>query len=186
MLNTKSFLFTLPFLAIACGGTEELGEIAEETSEDALTTVLDNCASGENANARIDPRLGWENLYVREASSINSGCRDTTIVDFNVNQGTIYEFWSTTTFPTANTIGKCNDSYIHMRLLRKNGSSWVEEDSSIVGASWTFDFTHPNLGFCSPPRVESRNWLPLGSQYRVRFRAYRHDGSYSKAIIGVQ
>jgi hypothetical protein len=178
--RTKMFVLASSLAASACGGPEELG-----TTEDELTTIISHCASGEDPNAIINPSLGFENLYVREAANINNSCRDTTIVDFDVPQGQIFEFWSTTTYPTANTVGKCNDSYIHMRLLRRSGSSWVEEDSSYVYADWHFDFTHPNFGYCVPPRVESRNWLPLSNKYRVRARAYRHDGTYSKMIIGL-
>lgn len=189
MFNTRFLLITLPLFTFACGGLEQdlSGETTEETvetAEDALTTVLDNCAAGESPNAVIDPRYAGGNVYERSAASINSGCRDTTIVDFNVSSNHIYKFFSTTVFTTTD-IGDCNDSYIHMRLLRKSGSSWVEEDSSIVGAEWRFDLSSPNFGFCAGPRVESRNWLPIGTQYRVRARAYKHDGTYAKMIIGV-
>lgn len=191
MINVQRLVLTLPFLTFACGGLEqdladESIEESVETTEDALVTVLDHCAAGENPNARIDPRYAGGNVYERSAASVNSSsCRDTTIVDFNVNSNHIYEFFTTTTFPTATDINKCHDSYIHMRLLRKSGSSWVEEDSIMVGAEWRFDFSLPNLGWCAGSRADARNWLPIGTQYRVRARAYRHDGTYSKVIIGV-
>ncbi len=183
----KQFVFlSLPLFAfsVACDGAEDL--VAEETSEDALTIIYDNCASGESANAYIDPRIGSVNQYTREASSINSSCRDTTIVDFGVSSGHVYEFSTTSSFPTAHSISECHDSYIHMRLLRKSGSSWVEESDTIVGADWDFDFLQSDFGDCVADRAELRNWLPLGTQYRVRARAYRHDGSYSRVVIRVE
>jgi hypothetical protein len=165
------------------GGEQEPGGDSQLSSSTQALTNVNNCATGDTANATSN--LGSSEGYQRNRSFANPGgpCpspRATTIVDFLAISNTKYRFNMTASFPAAHTVFDCFSSRVALRTLRSTSGGWDEVDYQEVIPTWSGSSCFGSVQHVLTPSEYANN-----GDYRVRARAIRHDGTFETvSIIG--
>jgi hypothetical protein len=176
-MSRSSLVFVVSLSMAGCGAEPSPEDVEVEPIQQAVT-IHDNCiTSGEAPNATENPAGG--DSYTRQGSLINSGCRDTTIVDINGVGNTKYRIASFATFKNTFSF-LCPLAYVHARVMKWSGGAWVQVNSSSDTTVSTWNGTNC---FAQVTRILSPSDYSASGDYRVRVRAYRPDGTYETVSV---
>ncbi|MCB9581683.1 MAG: hypothetical protein H6717_31925 [Polyangiaceae bacterium] len=180
----------------ACGGADGSEEATEQSVQEPIT-VLDNCATGANANAiGYLTNAGAVDAYTRTwqqivACKIMGSYSPTTIVDFNVN-GVLthtYDFYASPQWTVApSTKSDCEDVVVALRVQRRNTTTGAWENFpgnyKEKRGSWQPFVGCVLPGYVSIRRINSNSYGQTETnRYRARAVANQPNGTNGSITI---